>query len=288
MQLKSSLSQNEIVIPPTEFKITNKNKKLMQTAAKTVATLESPVPPPPPPPLLQFTTNVTPKPIESQPFPLVTSSSSISLLFPTKNDKELQPPTTSTLKGLPGCVLNLNFVPMAPPPITEQTTESTTEESDTDDEDEYVDPYLYVTETYGDLMEELYVKPSRWRYIYETTGKLDVKFKGCKKMGLQLEDICKSKLKFVDEAKTQLDVKNSTNNLILMYQSKKKTAVTAGTTTASNANTASATVAKQTSTTSLSNKTTTSSLSKTNNTTVTKPQANSKPTTASSKTSNTK
>jgi hypothetical protein len=97
--------------------------------------------------------------------------------------------------------LNLNFVLMEPPSIKEQTID----ESDTDVEDEYVDPYLYVTGKYGDLMEELYIKPSRWRYIYETTGKLDVKFKGCKKMGLQLEDICMSKLKYVDEAKTQLD-----------------------------------------------------------------------------------
>ena len=88
-------------------------------------------------------------------------------------------------------------------------------------EDEYLDPYLYVREKYGDLMDELYVKPSRWRLIYEMTGRLDIKFKGCRQMGCQLEDVRKSKLKFIDEEKTKLSVKNSTNNLIFLYQSKK-------------------------------------------------------------------
>ena len=130
-----------------------------------------------------------------------------------------EPALKTPINGLPGCVLNLNFVAAsAPPPKLDEG--STTEEEE-DSEDEYVDPYLYVIENYGDLMDELYVKPSRWRLVYERTGRMEFKFRGSKRMGCQIEDICKSKLKFVDESKTQLNVKNSTNNLILMYQSKK-------------------------------------------------------------------
>jgi len=64
---------------------------------------------------------------------------------------------------------------------------------------------------------------ARWRIIYERTGRADAKFKGVPRMQLQLDDIRKSKMKFIDAEKTILSLKDSTNRLILAYKSKRNT-----------------------------------------------------------------
>ena len=71
------------------------------------------------------------------------------------------------------------------------------------------------------VVEPLYEKPPKWRIMYERTGRLDYKFRGEKKMSVKAEDVCQTKLKFVDPGKTKLNVKDSTNNLIFAYQAKK-------------------------------------------------------------------
>jgi hypothetical protein len=62
---------------------------------------------------------------------------------------------------------------------------------------------------------------SKWRLVYETTGQVNVKFKSTKQLLIKCEDIKKSKLKFVNNEKSRINLKDSTNRLILTYQSKR-------------------------------------------------------------------
>lgn len=208
---QNSSQQEDLNVLPTQF--VNKSAQIKAAAPPLtdfITITNKPKPPKPP-----VVTQTIPKPIENP--------------LPTPPQPPPPPPIVTNFKApaptngaLPSRFLNLNFVPAPPPPPAQLNDESTTEEEEeVDSEDEYIDPYLIWEEEYGDLIDDLYMKPSRWRLYYERTGKVDFKFKGCKKMGCQIEDICKSKLKFVDDSKTQLNVKNSTNNLILMYKSKK-------------------------------------------------------------------
>lgn len=73
-----------------------------------------------------------------------------------------------------------------------------------------------------EVIQPLFEKPSKWRIMYERTGRLDWKFYGEKKLIVRVEDICQSKkLKFANADKTVLNIKDSTNRLIFSYQSKK-------------------------------------------------------------------
>ena len=120
------------------------------------------------------------------------------------------------------CVLDSNFRPASPNQGQEMIIpEKNENEKDISSEEEEVDWFDKYEELFGDEIDSLYVKPSRWRYIYETTGRLDIKFKGAKKMTVKLDDIRKTKLKYLDQEKTSINLKDSTNKLILLYQSKR-------------------------------------------------------------------
>lgn len=61
----------------------------------------------------------------------------------------------------------------------------------------------------------------KWRLVYEYTGTLNVKFRSEKKLQIKLDDIRNTKMRFLDEEKTTINVKESTNDLIIRYKSKK-------------------------------------------------------------------
>lgn len=95
---------------------------------------------------------------------------------------------------------------------------SSESESDSDD----INLIECVEELYTEVIDELYMKPSRWRIMYERTGRLDYKFRGERKMLVKMDDVRKTNLKFVDEEKTLLNMKDITNSLIFSYQNKKQ------------------------------------------------------------------
>ncbi|CAF0822245.1 unnamed protein product [Brachionus calyciflorus] len=103
---------------------------------------------------------------------------------------------------------------------SESETES--ENSCSEDEENWAEfCYNYYMENYNDFVEELHVKPPRWRIIYERTGRIDFKFKSSRQLEVKLDDIGKTKLKYTDESKDCVNLKDPTNKLILLYQSKK-------------------------------------------------------------------
>ncbi len=122
------------------------------------------------------------------------------------------------------CTPKISFRPMSP------QTRSSLIEYDEDymcTDEEPIDPAIQVIEDYSDLIDELYdAKMPKWRLVYEMTGRLDVKFKGVKKMGCQIEDVRKSKLNFIDNEKTMLNLKEPANNQIFMDQNKKLASIT--------------------------------------------------------------
>jgi hypothetical protein len=73
-----------------------------------------------------------------------------------------------------------------------------------------------------EMVDPLYTKPSKWRIIYERTGKVAI-FRGARHLNIKLSEIKKSKLRFLDAQKTKLNVKNTTNHLILTYINKRTT-----------------------------------------------------------------
>jgi hypothetical protein len=194
-----------------------------------------------------------PKPNQPQPLPPPLKTFTIEKSTPTTTttttEKPKDTPATSTqsiaskvpdprlaTQRRSGCVLNRNFVPPPPPPpkteAKKEASDSADEEEedeeesdefdeDDDDDEEEIDPFQYLIDEYSDVLDELYVKPSRWRRLYEMTGRVDFKFKGARSLAVNLDDCRKSKLKFVDKEKSVLNVKDTTNNLILLYQSKR-------------------------------------------------------------------
>ena len=62
---------------------------------------------------------------------------------------------------------------------------------------------------------------SKSRAYYEHTGRLKIKFRGTSKLKIKLTDILKSNMKFLDEDKTCISLKNSTNRLLLTYMDKR-------------------------------------------------------------------
>ena len=106
-------------------------------------------------------------------------------------------------------------------------------EESSDDENWADFCYQYYMENFSDIIEEIHAKPPRWRVIYERTGKLGIKFKSEKQLNkkkkykadaryeVRLEDIRKTKLKFLDPGKSKVNLKDPTNNLILMYHLKR-------------------------------------------------------------------
>jgi hypothetical protein len=134
------------------------------------------------------------------------------------------------------CRLNLSFV--APLPIEKiindendkkesSSSSSSSDESDFLEDDSEVDENRYYSQyamyksLYSKCFEELYEKPPKWRVVYERTGQIDVKFRGATKMGVKLDDVRHSGLKFIDTNKTSLDVDDTTNKLKILYESKR-------------------------------------------------------------------
>ena len=62
---------------------------------------------------------------------------------------------------------------------------------------------------------------SKSRVYYEHTGRLNVKFRGMTKLKIKLTDLLKSNMKFLDQDKTSISLKNSTNRLLLTYMDKR-------------------------------------------------------------------
>jgi hypothetical protein len=87
-----------------------------------------------------------------------------------------------------------------------------------------VDLYQLHVDMYADAIEELNMKPPRWRVIYENTGRLDIKFKGVKQLKVNAMNINNLKFKYLDESKTRIDLNDRTNKLfrlLLTYLKKK-------------------------------------------------------------------
>lgn len=112
---------------------------------------------------------------------------------------------------------------------------SDSEHEESSDDENWADfCYQYYMENFSDIIEEIHAKPPRWRVIYERTGRLNVKFKSEKQLNknkkykgdsryeVRLEDIRKTKLKFIDADKSKVNLKDPTNNLILTYHLKRK------------------------------------------------------------------
>ena len=62
----------------------------------------------------------------------------------------------------------------------------------------------------------------RWRLHYERTGKVNIKFRGESSLQIKLKDVKKGNMKFLDAEKTTINVNDTTNKLILIYESKRK------------------------------------------------------------------
>jgi hypothetical protein len=77
------------------------------------------------------------------------------------------------------------------------------------------------------------MKTPRWRVIYETTGRLDVKFKGVKQLQVMAINLNSLKFKYLDESKTRIDLSDRTNKFLLKYSEKKHKASSAITPAAS-------------------------------------------------------
>jgi hypothetical protein len=60
----------------------------------------------------------------------------------------------------------------------------------------------------------------KWRIMYDRTGRLNCKFRACKSMCINISDV-RTILKFKDQEKTRVDLKNITNKLLIEYQTKK-------------------------------------------------------------------
>lgn len=84
-----------------------------------------------------------------------------------------------------------------------------------------VDLLQLFDDMYGDAIEELNMKPPRWRVIYETTGRLDIKFKGVKHLQVNAINMNNLKFKYLDESKTRIDLNDRTNKFLLTYSQKK-------------------------------------------------------------------
>jgi len=61
----------------------------------------------------------------------------------------------------------------------------------------------------------------KWRLVYEYTGQLGVKFKGVESLKIKLDDVRKTKMKFLNREKTVINVKESRNDRIIKCKSKK-------------------------------------------------------------------
>ena len=113
----------------------------------------------------------------------------------------------------------------------EEEEEEVVVQEESEDEYDANDPsvlFRIVDDIYRETIDEVlkYSKPPRWRIVYEMTGRMDVKFRGAKQMGVKVDDVCASNLKFTDETKTTINVSNLTNKLLLQYQSKRLKAKT--------------------------------------------------------------
>jgi hypothetical protein len=110
---------------------------------------------------------------------------------------------------------------------TEQEEKEIQSESSTDHMEEneaqndQVDLYQLFVDTYADAIEELNMKPPRWRVIYETTGRLDIKFKGVKQLQVNAINMNNLKFKYLDEKNTRVDLNDRTNKFLLTYSEKK-------------------------------------------------------------------
>lgn len=83
--------------------------------------------------------------------------------------------------------------------------------------------YAEHRQDFAAVIEQLYEKPSKWRIMFERTGRMDYKFRGVTKLQVVLgPDIKTMKLVYSNPEKTIINTKHSTNALILKYSSIKK------------------------------------------------------------------
>jgi hypothetical protein len=101
-------------------------------------------------------------------------------------------------------------------PETSSSSSSSSSDSEPDE-----DVYVMYRREYADVRKRLYSKPDKWRIMYERTGRLDVVFRGEREMRVNLDNVRAARLRFEDEARTRLNVRDLTNNLILTHMKKK-------------------------------------------------------------------
>ena len=99
---------------------------------------------------------------------------------------------------------------------------SSDEEDDAESQSTEFAMYQMYIDEYAEVIYELYMKPPKWRIMYERTGRLDWKFRGETHLSVPLDDLRLSKLRFLDEPlRTRLNTKDATNQLLLAYLNKK-------------------------------------------------------------------
>ena len=117
------------------------------------------------------------------------------------------------------CRLVKNFRPMSPPPALANKKQSIySDDDESDDELDLLEEYFL---EYADRFNECSEKMPKWRVIYERTGNVDSIFRASRRMECKLNNIKQLSLKYKDEEKTVINVNDSTNKLILTYESKR-------------------------------------------------------------------